>query len=154
MLLSARRPSPEAWPEGHYEHDIGHWEPWGRATEDLQGALDVAKLLTFLKRLVKDAKLKVFLDPHTLSVHKARRVTAWAVENARRIELFCLPPYSPELSPDEYSSNTGRAQVRNNPLAKSHDELHASLIEVMHSNQRRPAGVRALFRHPAVASAA
>ena len=119
-----------------------------------KGALDVAKFLTFLKRLVKDAKKKVFLILDNLSVHKARRVTAWAGENARRIELFYLPPYSPELNPDEYLNNTVKAQVRNKPVAKDHDELHASLSKVMRSNQRRPAVIRALFRHPAVAYAA
>jgi transposase len=116
-----------------------------------KGALDVAKFLMFLKRLVKDAKKKVFLILDNLRVHKARRVTEWVMENSERIELFYLPPYSPELNPDEYLNNTVKSQVRNQPVAQSHDELQASLRKVMLSNQRKPSIIRALFRHPSVA---
>jgi transposase len=96
-----------------------------------KGALDVAKFLMFLKRLVKGAKKTIFLILDDLRVHKARRVTEWVMENSERIELFYLPPYSPELNPDEYLNNTVKSKVRDEPVAQSHDELQASLRKVM-----------------------
>ena len=44
----------------------------------------------------------MFLIVDNLRVHRANRVREWVAENADKIELFYLPPYAPELNPDEY----------------------------------------------------
>ena len=69
----------------------------------------------FMKRLVKGAKKRIFLILDNLRVHKAVKVRKWANEHASQIELFFLPPYSPELNPDEYLNNTIKSQLRNKP---------------------------------------
>lgn len=35
-------------------------------------------------------------------MHKATKVRAWVEAHCDAIELFYLPPYAPELNPDEY----------------------------------------------------
>lgn len=42
----------------------------------------------------------MIVDGHT--AHKTQLVNAWLEDNKDRIELFYLPPYSPELNPQEY----------------------------------------------------
>lgn len=69
------------------------------------GALNAALFLNFLRRLVTDARRKVFLIVDNLRVHHAKRVTAWLQANSRRIKLFYLPPYAPEYNPDEFMHN-------------------------------------------------
>ncbi len=39
-----------------------------------------------------------------LPVYRARSVRAWLAEREAEIEVFYLPPYSPELNPDEGSA--------------------------------------------------
>jgi len=67
-----------------------------------EGALDVERFLAFLRRLVKDARQKVFLIVDNLKVHHARKVKAWVASHAHEVELFYLPAYAPEHNPDEY----------------------------------------------------
>ncbi|MFV0390515.1 MAG: transposase, partial [Paludibacteraceae bacterium] len=37
-----------------------------------------------------------------LRVHHSKPVKEWAEKNKKKIALFFLPSYSPELNPDEY----------------------------------------------------
>lgn len=79
------------------------------------GRFNADMFLTFLKRLIKQADRKVFLIVDGHPAHKARKVRAWVERNARKLELFFLPPYSPELNPDEYLNNDITA-VQNNRM--------------------------------------
>ena len=119
-----------------------------------KGGLKTDTFIGFLARVIKSAKRKVFLIVDNLRVHKAVKVLEWLSERSARIELFYMPPYSPELNPDEYLNNTVKAQLRNQPAASSHQELKARLGSTMKSNQRRPELIRSLFNHPSVAYAA
>jgi transposase len=60
------------------------------------GALNAVLFLNFLRRLIKDARRKVFLIVDNVRVHWAVSVTAWVQANRERIALFYLPPYAPE----------------------------------------------------------
>ena len=94
--------------------------PWSRfATADRAGpdlgrdqqgrvALDGAEqgdqrptLIRFLQRLIQDARRKLFLIVDRLQVYRAKQVRDWLAAHRARIELFYLPPYSPELNPDQ-----------------------------------------------------
>lgn len=119
-----------------------------------KGGLKVNLFLKFLGRLIKDAKRKIFLIVDNLRVHKAKAVRAWLADRADRIELFYLPPYSPELNPDEYLNNTLKARLRNQPPAPTHPELKNQISKVMRSAQRSPGLIRSLFHHPSVVYAA
>lgn len=63
----------------------------------LNGALDAGQLIVFLKRLVKDAKRKVYLILDNLRVHHARLVKAWLAKHADEIEVFYLALLQPRV---------------------------------------------------------
>ena len=67
-----------------------------------KGGLKTDTFIRFLGRLIKSAKRKIFLIVDNLRVHKAVKVVEWTKARAKQIELFYMPPYSPELNPDEY----------------------------------------------------
>ena len=50
------------------------------------GALNIERFLTFLRRLIKDAGQKVFLIVDNLKVHHAKKVKAWVTAHAHEIE--------------------------------------------------------------------
>ena len=58
-------------------------------------------LIRFMRRLIKDVGRKVFLIVETFSVHHSKLVTEWLEAHRKKIEVFYLPSYSPELNPDE-----------------------------------------------------
>jgi len=52
-----------------------------------------------MKRLIKDAKQKVFLIVDNLRVHHAKAVQDWLAHHKVEIEIFYLPAYAPEHNP-------------------------------------------------------
>ena len=119
-----------------------------------KGGLNTDIFIGFLKRLIKGAPRKILLIVDNLRVHKAKVVKEWVEEHKEHIELHYLPPYSPELNPDEYLNNTLKGQLRNRPASASQRELEGRVRRQMQSNQRRPDLIRSLFQHPSVAYAA
>ena len=118
------------------------------------GALNAAIFLTFLRRLVKDAKRKLFVIVDNLRVHRAKLVTAWVQANAERIELFYLPPYAPEHNPDEFLNNDVKQAMARRRVPRDQASLKSNLRSYLHSLQRRPNKVRAFFMAPTVRYAA
>lgn len=112
--------------------------------------LKVPIFIQFMQRLLRDTDTKVFLILDNLRVHRAKKVQAWVAKHHNQIELFYLPPYCPELNPDEYLNNTLKSQLRNQPSPRSQEQLEKRLGSRMRSNQRRPHLVRSLFEHPCV----
>lgn len=116
--------------------------------------LKIATFIKFLQRLIRSTDSKVFLVVDNLQVHRAKKVHDWVKERTKEIELFFLPPYCPELNPDEYLNNTVKSQLRKQPAPRSQEQLQGSLRSCMRSNQRRPQLIRNLFDHPRVKYAA
>lgn len=59
-------------------------------------------MCSFLDRLVGhfDHKIHLVVDRH--SAHRSKKVRAWLATHPDDVELHFLPPYSPELNPDEF----------------------------------------------------
>ena len=89
------------------------------------GGITPQRLILFMRRLTKDAKRKVFLILDNLNVHKSRMVKDWLVANAKRIEVFYLQPYSPELNPSEYFNGDLKGAIQRN-IRRDHAELKRS----------------------------
>ncbi len=111
-----------------------------------KGALNVAIFIDFMKRLVKDAKQKVFLIVDNLRVHHAKAVQDWLARHKDEIEIFYLPAYAPEHNPDEYLNNDLKQTIKNKPRAKTRDDLVAATSSILKSIQRRPDRVKSYFR--------
>lgn len=116
--------------------------------------LKIATFIKFLRRLIRSSDQKIFLVVDNLQVHRSKKVREWVEQHHKDIELFFLPPYCPELNPDEYLNNTVKSQMRNQPAPRSLDELQGRLRSRMKSNQKRPHLIRKLFDHPCVKYAA
>ena len=87
-----------------------------------KGAVDAKVFLQFLKDLVADNKgRKIFVIADNARIHHACIVTEWLNENKNLIELFFLPPYTPEHNPDEYLNRQVKTNLRNKP-AMNHEE--------------------------------
>jgi transposase len=115
-----------------------------------QGSFNADTFLTFLRRLIKDSKQKIFLIVDNLRVHHAKKVQAWTAKHRKDIELFFLPPYSPEHNPDEYVNQDIKQELKKKPSPDSQAQLHDSLSSYMRSLQRKPKKVKKFFEHEKV----
>jgi transposase len=111
-------------------------------------------LIAFMKRLVRDVGRKVLLILDNLRVHHSKKVTAWLVQHHDEIEVFFLPPYSPEHNPDEYLNSSLKRDIGNKPMPGTEADLSHNARSSLKRHQLSPDKVRAFFRHPSVSYAA
>ncbi len=57
--------------------------------------------INFVGRLCHDANRKIFVILDNLAVHHSKKFMKWLEKRKNKIMAFYLPPYSPELNPDE-----------------------------------------------------
>lgn len=105
------------------------------------------RLIEFMQRLIKDAPRKVFLNLDTLNIHKAKVAHEWLDEHANRIEVFYLPPYSPELKPSEYFNDDLRGEIQRGIPPKDVTDLKRTMPSTSHRIQNSPGHVRAYCKH-------
>lgn len=120
----------------------------------LEAPLSAQILIRFLRRLIRDTNRRVFLILDNLNVHKSAKVRAWVEAHCDAIELFYLPPYAPELNPDEYLNGDLKLGVAKRAPARTKPELSKAARSHFRMLQRRPARVRRFFEHPRVSYAA
>jgi transposase len=87
------------------------------------GAINTDRFIEFLEALIQDAQRKVFLIVDNLRVHHAKLVKVWLSERENQIEVFYLPPYSPEANPDEILNRDLKTELRTRPAAKNVEAL-------------------------------
>jgi len=104
-------------------------------------------LLDFMRRLIADSPRKVFLILDNLRVHHGKLVTAWLEKNKDKIEVFFLPPYSPEINPDEYLNHALKLDVHSGSHPRTQKDLTHKIHSFMRRLQHTKPSVRAFFRH-------
>jgi transposase len=110
--------------------------------------------LRFLRRLLKEARRKVFLIVDGHPVHRSRAARNWLAAHAGQIEMFFLPGYSPDLNPDEMlnqdvkSNAVGRRRARNRP------QMMRIVRDYLHRRRRNPRLVQRYFHEESVRYAA
>ena len=67
----------------------------------LDGRFNGEVFITFLKQMIKYSRQKIYFVTDGHPAHKTKMLNEWLKENKERIEIFFLPPYSPELNPQE-----------------------------------------------------
>jgi transposase len=118
--------------------------------EFMEGAINVERLIAFMEKLIADSDRKVLLILDNLKVHHAKDVTKWLSTRQDKIEVFYLPPYSPEINPDEYLNRDLRTRLRLSARSTTKDALLGKAKVFMEFLQRTPTRICAYFTHPAV----
>lgn len=110
--------------------------------------------IRFLKRLVRHAGRKVFLIVDGHPVHKSAKVRRWLAANGASIEMFTLPPYSPDLNPDEYLNQDVKTNALGRRRPRDRREMVAGVRSYLRGTQRRPEIVKRYFHAEPVRYAA
>ena len=114
----------------------------------VEGRMNAEKFIEFLKRLIHNASRPVFLIVDRHPSHRAKKVLAFVRSTEGRLRLFFLPPYSPDLNPDEHVWN----HLKNNGVGKrairSREQFRKAVLGHMRSLQRLPDLIRSFFRDP------
>jgi len=113
----------------------------------LRGRVGAGSFIEFIKRLLHGVPRMVFLIVDGHPAHKAKVVTRFIESVRDRFRLFFLPPYSPELNPDERVWN----DLKNNAIGRqsvhSPEHLHGAVISHLRFIQKSPDRVCSYFNN-------
>jgi len=102
------------------------------------GKLNAESFVLFLRNFMKGRKRKVLLVVDGHPAHKANLVKAYIAEMGGRLELHFLPPYAPDLNPDEFvwhhmkSNGVSKKPLRKNESLK--ERVERDLV-ALHKNK-------------------
>ena len=65
----------------------------------------------------------------------------------KRLRLFFLPPYSPELNPDERAWNALKNNAVGRQIITTPDQMHSSIISHLRFIQKTPDRVRSYYNN-------
>lgn len=116
--------------------------------------MNAALFLVFLNRLLRSTTGKVFLIVDRLRAHMTPAVQEWMATHRERIEVFYLPPYCPELNPDEYLNNDLKGQVNTMGLPRDRKEVRSRIQGFMRRLLHLPEHVMQYVCHPSAKYAA
>lgn len=120
----------------------------------VDGTVGSSQFIEFIKRLLHNAPGKIFLIVDGHPSHKAKMVQKFVESVKDRFRLFFLPPYSPELNPDERVWN----DLKNNRIGRTVVEdkvsLKAAVIGCIRSIQKNAERIRGYFNNESTRYAA
>jgi len=113
-----------------------------------KGRVTAAVFIEFLKRLLVNATTPIFVVVDGHPTHRAKSVARFVAAQEGQLALFFLPPYSPELNPDEYVWNDLKAHGTGRQMITSLGQLRQMILSHMRQLQKLPALVRSFFHAP------
>ena len=120
----------------------------------IDGKFNNEVFISFLKRLIHNWSHTVFLIIDGHPVHRSAAVSKFVASTEGRLQLFPLPPYAPDVNPDEQVWN----HLKNHGVGKQSiagpDHLKQMIISRLRRIQKLPSLVCSFFALPDTAYAA
>ncbi len=112
------------------------------------------QFIVFLGRLVRQIKQKIFLILDNHKVHHSKRVQNYVNKHKDKIRLFFLPPYCPELNPEELVNQDVKANSSNFKTMRSMEDLTTNVRCYLTKIQFNESKIKNFFRKKEVIYAA
>jgi transposase len=90
----------------------------------------------------------VFLIWDGHPTHKSKKVKECIAKFDGRLEVFLLPPYSPDLNPIEQLWNHTKGNSVGRQVVNGPNQLKRAVINTLRSLQKLPKKIASFFRHP------
>jgi transposase len=114
------------------------------------GKFNSISFMSFLADFLKGRKKKVFLIVDGHPVHRSKAVSNYVKSLKGKLEIYFLPPYAPDLNPDEFVWNHLKKNgICKKPLRKN-ESLKERLLQDMKNIQNDIGLVKSFFRAPSV----
>jgi transposase len=120
----------------------------------VEGRVAAQQFCEFLRRLVFKTEKPIFLILDGHPVHRSSKVKNLVESMKRKLQIFFLPPYSPELNPDEHVWN----DLKNNGIGRMFvagpDDMKLKVVSHLRFLQRNPVLIQSFFQAPTTKYAA
>ena len=111
----------------------------------LDGRFNGDVFISFLKRMIKYSREKIYFITDGHPAHKTKRLNEWLEENKTRIEVFFLPPYSPELNPQEYVNQDVKTNIIGKKRPINKEQMRENVEDFMQKRKRDRKQVQKYF---------
>jgi len=118
------------------------------------GAVDSEKFIGFMGQMIKYRRKKIFLIVDGASAHTSKTVKSWIEIHKKKIELYYLPPYSPDLNPDEHTNADVKYGVGSKHPKRDKESLRKATEEHMMMLNGSPERIKRYFLDPVISYAA
>jgi transposase len=118
-----------------------------------EGSVNAEKFKEFVERLVRGKRRKVYLILDNAKTHHSKILSGWVEENKKKVAVFYLPPYSPDLNPDEHVNADVKYGVGSRTPKRTKEGLREATEEHMNMLHKTPKRIRRYFLDPAIAYA-
>ncbi|MBX2944147.1 MAG: transposase [Cyclobacteriaceae bacterium] len=104
--------------------------------------------IDFMKRMIRYSKEKIFLIIDGHPARKTKKLKAWLAAHKDRIEVFFIPPYSPELNAQEYLNQDVKTNLigKRRPLNKA--AMRSNVESFMNERKNNKKQVQKYFHAP------
>jgi transposase len=117
------------------------------------GMLNASRFVEFLKDFRRGGRRRVFLVVDGHPSHHAKIVKSYVQSTKGMLELHILPPYAPDLNPDEFVWQHAKTNgVAKKPLKKN-ESLKERVPATLAAIKAAPKLIKSFFRAPSVAYA-
>jgi transposase len=120
----------------------------------VEGRVASKQFCEFLRRLVYKTEKPIFLILDGHPVHRSAKVKKLVESTKGKIQIFFLPPYSPELNPDEHVWNDLKNNGIGRMLVAGPNDMKLKVVSHLKSLQRNPTLVQSFFQAPTTKYAA
>jgi transposase len=119
-----------------------------------KGGVNADLFIEFLKRLIAGAAHEIFLIVDRGPAHVAKKTKAFVESLNGSLQLFYLPPYSPDRNPDELVWKHLKSDTVGRMAVTSKDHFKSKVRSSMRQLQNNPAKIRAFYQKPSLQYAA
>jgi transposase len=115
------------------------------------GNLNAGRFIGFLKKFMKGRRRNVFLVVDGHPSHRAKSVAEYVRSTRGRLEIHFLPPYAPDLNPDEFVWQYAKRQGASKRPLKRNESIKSRVEEDLEGIRKNKPLVRSFFRAKCVA---
>ncbi|WP_142784028.1 IS630 family transposase [Changchengzhania lutea] len=101
----------------------------------------------FLLLMIKYSNKKIFFITDNHPAHKTIKLDQWLEENNDKIEVLFIPPYSPELNPQEYVNQDLKTNIIGKKRAINKEQLKENINDFMNKRKKDKPQVKKYFHH-------
>lgn len=113
----------------------------------IEKCMNSERFIEFLERLRRDVNHPIFVIADNARYHHSKKVQAFLNEKQGDIMMAFLPPYTPELNPDEQVWNHAKREMGKKSI-RSKDEMERTILSIMQTIQSKKELIQSFFQLP------
>jgi transposase len=118
------------------------------------GGVNADVFIEFLKRLLVGETRKIFLIVDRGPAHRAKKTRAFVESLGGKLQLFFLPPYSPDRNPDELVWKHLKNDTVGRMVVTDRADFKTKVVSSLRRLQRSPGKICSFFQKPSLRYAA